>query len=364
TLGVADAWLLDLASGEETRLTHDTTKLSGITWHPGGERLVFSSNRAGGVYGLWEIGADGGALRRWSVLPEAEFPRFAREREVLVFEQWQSAVALRAYDVASGTETALPASTRWDFWPALSPDGEWLAFVSDRSGAAELWLSRADGREPRRLTQMQGPFVQQPAWARDGRALLFAAPLDGQFDAFRIDVASGRLERLTHSAEDERFPGPASDGEGIVFSRRTGNGWVALERDGTGRETVLVEDAFRLVSDSGGRWHYFSHADRDGLWRRPAAGGEPQRVAAGLRPVDAGSWQLARGHVIFVERIDPDAPKLVWLDAETLEETHRLPLAPFYYRAGLTVSSDGRQLIYGVLESEESDLFLYADGTL
>src|SRR6185436_16020992 len=50
-----------------------------------------------------------------------------------------------------------PSSTRLDLDPAFSPDGHKLAFVSERSGTREVWVSHADGSNPSQLTWLGGP---------------------------------------------------------------------------------------------------------------------------------------------------------------------------------------------------------------
>ncbi len=66
----------------------------------------------------------------------------------------------------------LTSGTHRDTAPQWSPDGAWLAFVSDRADGTQLWLLPADGGEPVRLTRMRYG-VSQPRWSPDGRSLLF-----------------------------------------------------------------------------------------------------------------------------------------------------------------------------------------------
>jgi len=66
-----------------------------------------------------------------------------------------------------------------DRYPEYSPDGKYIAFVSNRSGHFELWSIRRDGKNMRRVTDMASSGfevgVERPAWSPDGRRVAFSA---------------------------------------------------------------------------------------------------------------------------------------------------------------------------------------------
>jgi Tol biopolymer transport system component len=56
--------------------------------------------------------------------------------------------------------------------PRFSPDGRQIAFLSDRSGADNLWIANLDGSNPRQLSQEENSDLTSPAWLPDGQAVL------------------------------------------------------------------------------------------------------------------------------------------------------------------------------------------------
>ncbi len=85
-----------------------------------------------------------------------------------------------------------------DRQPAWSPDGRWLAFRSTRGGTSDLWVRPVDGpREARRVTRLLGPATD-PDWTRDGGGLLFT----GQ-DAVTFRTWCIRFRPDTLAAEPE-----------------------------------------------------------------------------------------------------------------------------------------------------------------
>ena len=89
--------------------------------------------------------------------------------------------------------------------PAWSPDGRWIAFLSNRAEGWDLYVAAAGGGEPRRLTR--GATADDPAWRWDGQAVavhrrggIDLAPLDGtppeRFDEGATQAAWSREERI------------------------------------------------------------------------------------------------------------------------------------------------------------------------
>src|SRR5207247_11024943 len=84
----------------------------------------------------------------------------------------------------------------WDGDPAWSPDGQRIAFSSQRDGSTDIYVMNADGSGLRRVTA--GPFDQQPAWSPDGARIVFTAGdcfyYECTFDVSVVNAdGSGRL---------------------------------------------------------------------------------------------------------------------------------------------------------------------------
>lgn len=158
------------------------------TWSPDGERLAFTGN-VGGISDLYVVDVDGRNLRKltddryadmqpqWS--PDGRTIAFASDRatdfETLRLGRWRIAT----YDLASGRVTTLPGQDGLNVNPQWAPDGHALAFVSDRTGTANLFLYDLDDGEHYQLTDVlgaiNGPTEFSPAisWARGTDVLAF-----------------------------------------------------------------------------------------------------------------------------------------------------------------------------------------------
>lgn len=134
--------------------------------------------------------------------------------------------------------------------PAVSADGQKVAFSSDRSGNPHIYVMGIDGSSPRKITSA-GKYNASPAWSPDGKMLAFAGDDSGHFDIFTIGADGTGLKRLTDArrptgkASNNESPSFSPDGRHILFtSDRTGNYQLyVINVDGT-NERRITEDRY------------------------------------------------------------------------------------------------------------------------
>jgi TolB protein len=176
------------ADGSGARnLTANPANDWGPDWSPDGEWIVFNSDRDPPMSG-YLVRPDGTDLRRIETDVWVEYPSFSPDGTRIVFEG-HSAGDYDIYvgDLATGETEQLTDSPGDDGWPAWSPDGEWIAFTTERDDCLHapsdqdcwtsgepgehrsVWLMRPDGSEQHRVTPESGQFV---AWSPDAEHIL------------------------------------------------------------------------------------------------------------------------------------------------------------------------------------------------
>ena len=134
-------------------------------------------------------------------------------------------VKIYTIDLATGRISTLTRDGDWnDEQPRWSPDGQRIAFTSNRSGSYNLYVMEADGRNVRRLTNHAGND-HDPSWLPDGESFVFASNRDrggGRYDLYRYWLADGSVERLTTFFDGYAFmPNVSPDGNWVAFVATT-----------------------------------------------------------------------------------------------------------------------------------------------
>lgn len=169
-----DVWVFDLERSAALRLTREPRQVASPVWSPDGSRIAFASDRSGAM-DLYEIPADGTGNERLLVrTKDYKVPTdWSRDGKLLAF---QATTATTSWDVflhtlGSAEPPRVFAGTRFqEGGGVFSPDGRWIAFVSNGSGRPEVYVRPVEG-DGEQLVSTAGGIA--PRWRNDGRELFY-----------------------------------------------------------------------------------------------------------------------------------------------------------------------------------------------
>lgn len=200
-------------------------------WLPDGRSLLYVSDRAGGR-DLYQIHlADAGRARgepqRITTGINAHTIDLAHDGKTLTYAAYTSYTHIWSVPMPSGRVATLADATQLTFGSevveglALSPDGKWIAYDSDRGGDPDVWKIPADGGEPSQITtRVGGDFVQD--WSNDGKELSIHSFLTGHRDVFVISVDGSQTQQVVATPANESNPEFSPDGNSIAYQLYAG----------------------------------------------------------------------------------------------------------------------------------------------
>ena len=324
--GTSQVWMLDYPDGNVRRLTNDLESYFWLSFSADGRMLVTRQQRI--LSHLWLF--PGGDIKKAKQLtfggrntdgyvglawtPDGKIVYSSRSGHI---------TDLHSIDPNSGEHVQLTSNSGPDnAWPAVSRDGRYIAFTSHRTGARQIWLMDADGRNQKQLTVGQEPreTAYSAALSADGSQIYFIRLGAGPSSVWKIPVNGGTAVPVSHltNATAEGFLSSSPDGKWLAFQ------YVAAQSESRGEQPTLTLGI--LPSDGNAEPHlfdlpmrrpmiqwssdstafdYFSGAfNSSSLLRQPLAGGPPQKLLDFPDRVFNFAWSLdgkdlavARGHL-------------------------------------------------------------------
>jgi Tol biopolymer transport system component/C-terminal processing protease CtpA/Prc len=267
--GNGDIYLLTLASGSLRRLTFDDAADQLDAWSRDGKWIYFSSGSkdVNGMNDVYRVPVSGGtpmavsadrfAQEYWSMPSPTDANTIVFTGKGRTVSDWwrnghshidESQIWVEHFGGATPQYQALTHGGAKDAWPMWSKDGRSVFFVSDRSGAENLWTTSATGTDPKAVTNFRNGRVVWPTISYDGQTILF----ERDFGVWSFDVASGRAAEVPitlrgagvssgveHQTVTQGFSALAlaPDGRKIAFVAR-GEVFAASARDGGDAQRV------------------------------------------------------------------------------------------------------------------------------
>lgn len=177
--GTTDLWIYELSRGTSTRFTFEPGVENEAVWSPDGQRIAFAADRGGppslqlkelNDSGLGERLTQPSGWVQWAYdwSPDGNFIIYGDGEAKTSNDLWLLPM--------TGERKPVPfLRTNFNEVDArFSPDGHWVAYVSDESGRPEVYVRTFHGEAEKRKVSSGGG--EQPRFRRDGKELFYLAP--------------------------------------------------------------------------------------------------------------------------------------------------------------------------------------------
>ena len=275
----------DLASRQDTQLTHSDFDELQPAWSPDGRQVAFVRAHQPGV----------------KLQPGDVFGLF-QDGDVWVL------------DLASGKESKLVDNA---FNPAYSPDGKRIAVDASVAAPRRIWVVDREGHNPQQITTDTSEEVAHvaPSWSPDGKKIVFQNLVRTKFDIRVVNLESKQMNWITNDLFGNIRPAWSPSGKFIYFSSYRSGGiniWRApVKSDGTvsgppQQVTTGAGQDVEVATSPDGKGLAFAtlHQNAD-IWKLPVlpqtglVRGSPEAVVSTTREDSRGAWSPDSKTVAF-----------------------------------------------------------------
>ena len=139
--------------------------------------------------------------------------------------------------------------------PVLSPDGKMIAYVSDKTGAPQIYIMYLDSKRMKRISTVGG-YNTSPAWAPDGSMVAFTSQRSGSRSAIyrvRIDDNLGTQTRVSPENISSESPAWSPDGSMVAFQGFQGV-WKIFYVLSSGGPAERLTRSSKWIVETGPTW--------------------------------------------------------------------------------------------------------------
>ena len=373
-----DIYITSVAGGPERRLLGEMNGgVSGHAWTADAKSLIVSCQRGNAAFGLWRFPLSGSNRAPQALIQgvvSAVTPATNRNTNLLAWvKRFGDFNIYRVSAKGNATPEKLIASTLLEMNGVYSSTSR-IAFVSDRSGSPEIWISDADGSQQVRVTNLNFPDINYLQWSHDGRRLAAEVETQSISTVLRLDCGQDRTDcgapRRLASSAPAHLPSWSADDRFLYFaSDQTGRSEIYKETvEGGPIVQVTHNGGLSSCESIDGKWLYFSKPQMEGVWRMPAR--NPPGKACSADELVIGppnhpigkAWTLAGEEVVFIDRTS-NAEPAVMRAYNVLTNRMRtiVSLTPFFFEQNdseVSVSPDLRWVIYLQIDELRSNVML------
>lgn len=149
--------------------------------------------------------------------------QLVKSAKIAFFSNRDGNLEIYVMDSSGANQTRLTTNPASDSQPSFSPDGTQVAFVSTRSGSAQIWIMNATPGSPAWRLTSDGATDSGPSWSPDGKVIAYASTVSGQSQLWAISASgTGATTRLLKDSYVDATPAWSPDGAKLAFTSTRG----------------------------------------------------------------------------------------------------------------------------------------------
>lgn len=354
-----DIFIRDLASVNETRLTHGLEDIRGLSWTPDSQSLVFATEDSGSRNGF-TIDIETAHIRPLDV-EGMSYPSSVSDEGELVYHQYRRQFQMAYFSLGEsvpGSLFPLLYSGISHRNPDYSPEAKRIVFVSSDTGYNEIWTSDAKGQKLEQHTQLKSR-VAYPRWSPDGSKIAFIAP-DDRNEGNRIFILDLTNKNITALASSYHNHGrPSWNWQGTAVLASTSDGITEFHLDNSAPKVISPLSMAVGFAKSANEF-VFSRYGMNGLWQIDLTQPEQVQEIIPGKVFRAGNNWVLTSHGVYFKSSNGNEQRLNFWEASSHQLTSllRVPRSSLSGFGSMTYIPESNRLVMTLDGFPQRDIIL------
>ena len=333
-------------------LTQTQAYITSFDWL-NNNQLVFDSNQSG-HRNLWLL--DIKQKQQYLLgARDALFPSFSQNQSILTFQAASYNANIWSVNSPDKPARKLIESVKYNNFPAFSPDGDHIAFVSNRQGRSAIWLYSQGSKKQAQLMALSSADLFIPDWSKDGEKLLISSRGENGYRCYQVSSQTGQYKLLT---PEYQFYGCrySNNGEIFALSKAESKSGYLFKLDPDGNNQQVTDFSISKIQFSKSNKVLFSMTHSQGLYSMDLDGQNKQIVLSGVEHDFSDHWTV-RDNELYYPRSNGE--KGIWrknlLTLKQQKITNELPTA---IGETIAVSPNHKTILISKTDSKKADIYL------
>ncbi len=251
----------------QKQLTFNLFSNYGASWDPTGKNILYTAITARGtrvfmqgfrplrvksVEVFFDEGT--GSAAEWGSTGRVFISKYVNRSNTDIYEYYLDGEKIYGMPTPKLRESdRLTKNSAIETEPALSPDGRYLALISDRTGSPQVYVRDMQRKKLTRITE-NGNYNVSPSWSPDGKFIAYASRRSGVSSIYRIDPKSKEENRVTPKNMNAESPTWSPDGSMIAFSGKKGGDWKIYYSLSSGGQAVRLTNSKAGLQETMPSW--------------------------------------------------------------------------------------------------------------